>query len=117
LQHPFPNKSLLVRDFVEKSLIPSFLEERNFDKQIDKLAEIHFLMANAMIVVRGNAAISDWLTEALARVHGIELSSWRPGVMPDLEAMLMDQDEFVKKYRTLFTHPPVPRKERPPASN
>jgi avirulence protein len=79
------------------------------DAQLERLGGLHWLLAQAMPDLRGSAAKAELCVRALAVSVGIELPPFRDGIVPDLEAFLMDQDSFEQGYRALLDGPPLPR--------
>lgn len=76
------------------------MPEKDFFVRISK---VYWFLINLHIYVRGNAAISDFVIEVLARLNGFNLGSFKKGVIPDLEAMLLTLEEFSEMYCSFFT--------------
>ncbi len=76
-------------------------------EQINKqIGEIHWFFAQATPYYRGSAGIGDILTKAIYESHGIQVSPWKPGVAPDLEAFVTDLEDYKNNYSHLFETPP-----------
>ncbi|TKC81611.1 hypothetical protein FAZ69_26955 [Trinickia terrae] len=71
------------------------------------IARIHWWAASAAPDMRGSAAKAEFAARALAGAHGIELPPFKKGVVPDIEAMLCSESEFVARYSSLFERKPV----------
>ena len=78
------------------------------DMRLHYMAELHWLLAHAMLDRRGSAAKSEMLVRAVGYAVGIELPPFAPGIVPDLEAFLTPRTQFVARYPELFTRPPIP---------
>ena len=68
------------------------------EKLKEHLAGYHWLMAHWMPFARGSAAVTEWMTQALARFHGFKLrftNKWRS---QDQKALAKLQFDFVKGY-------------------
>ena len=68
----------------------------------EKIAEMYFLMANAMPYSRGSNGISDIFMRSIYQELGIEMPAIKQGVSLDLEAFCMDLDNYKKKWKTFF---------------
>ena len=73
---------------------------------IDLVARIHWWAASAAPDQRGSAAKAEFVARSVACAHGIELSPFKHGKVPDIEAMLMSEAEFVSHYRSLLEYEP-----------
>jgi avirulence protein len=69
---------------------------------LTQLADIHYLLAHTMLDLRGSAAKSELLVRSLAVAAGLELSAFKKGFVPDLEAFMLTHDEFVTRYTHAF---------------
>ena len=68
----------------------------------EKIAEMYFLMANAMPYSRGSNGITDIFMRSMYKELGIEMPAIKHGVSLDLEAFCMDLDDYKKKWKTFF---------------
>ncbi|MEJ2443973.1 MAG: XopAH/AvrB family type III secretion system effector [Exilibacterium sp.] len=78
----------------------------NRNELIDLVARIHWWAASAAPDQRGSAAKAEFVARSIAHSHGIELSPFRHGKVPDIEAMLMSEEQFVESYLTLLEYEP-----------
>jgi hypothetical protein len=69
-----------------------------------KLAELHWVFANAMPYSRGSAAIVEMFIDAMWRYHGYEVPPKVPGVNLDCEALSRTEEDFARHYPA-FTPP------------
>lgn len=69
-----------------------------------KLAELHWVFANAMPYNRGSAAIVEMFIDAMWRYHGFEVPRKVPGVNLDCEALSRTEEDFARHY-PVFTPP------------
>jgi avirulence protein len=72
------------------------------EQRMRGLAEMHWLLAHAMPDYRGSAAKSELAVRSMAHAMGMELRPFKQGIVPDLEAFLTPQAEFIEKYPALF---------------
>jgi Avirulence protein len=70
--------------------------------RMEKLAEIHWMLAHAVPAGGDSAARSERALRAIAGATGTELPPFRKGVMPDLEAFVTPLDQFKRRYASLF---------------
>ena len=61
-------------------------------------AESHYILASTMPYHRGSAAIADAYARSLFEMHGITMPRFDPGIIPDLLAFSMTQDDYIKAY-------------------
>ena len=69
---------------------------------IEAVAELHWWGAHMTPFNRGSAAVTDILAKALLRRGGVKPGKWRKGVGADLEAMLLEREEFIRRYPAFF---------------
>ncbi|MBK6692012.1 MAG: hypothetical protein IPG50_07375 [Myxococcales bacterium] len=70
---------------------------------VEKVGEVHWWMAQAMPYDRGSAGVTDMATKYLFMKNGVEPPPYKPGVSPDLDAIIAkDPESFAKGYRDLF---------------
>ncbi len=72
------------------------------EQALEALASMHWDLAQNTFYRRGSAAISEMLIHGIARAHGILIGGIKPGIMPDLEAIMTPKEEFVKNYKNFF---------------
>jgi Avirulence protein len=81
--------------------------------RMEKLAEIHWMLAHAVPAGGDSAARSERALRAIACAAGTELPPFRKGVIPDLEAFITPLDQFKRRYASLFEDPDAgPRRLR-----
>ncbi|MCQ2789060.1 MAG: hypothetical protein MJ229_01655 [bacterium] len=83
----------------------SIQKEDNIDKIVDSTAQIHWLMSQARPYVRGTAGIADILCKSIFEAKGIQVSEYKEGINPNIEAFFTQIDEFSKKYPSFFSEP------------
>ncbi|MCD5997539.1 type III effector [Pseudomonas sp. CDFA 602] len=71
-------------------------------KALKFLGEIHWWLAHAMPDERGSAAKSELCVRAIAQAKGLDLPPMKSGIVPDLEAMTMSREQFIKQYPSMF---------------
>ena len=69
---------------------------------IDMLSQIHWWLSHLMPYRRGSAAISDMLIRSLFESRGVVPGPWRPGVLPDVEALVTPLEKYIEQYKSLF---------------
>jgi avirulence protein len=72
------------------------------DDIIAKIAEIHWLLAQAMPWERGAASIAEVYTDALKLSKGIKLIKVFDKFKPDIAAFLMTLTEFISAHREAY---------------
>jgi Avirulence protein len=70
------------------------------------LAEMHWWLAQGTPNLRGSAAVSDAFVRTVATARGIELPAWN--TVPDMEALTLGREAFVRQYPTMFDRPGNP---------
>jgi avirulence protein len=55
---------------------------------------------------RGSAAKAELVVRAVGYATGMELPAFREGIVPDLEAYMNSQEDFVAQYPSMFTQAP-----------
>ncbi len=86
----------------------SIQKEKDFDKIVDSTAQIHWLMSQARPYVRGSAGIADILCKTIFEAKGIQVSEYKEGINPNIEAFFLHIDDFCKKYPSFFSEPLKP---------
>ena len=77
-----------------------------FSPILRQVATMHWLLAHAMPYLRGSAGIADMFTKAVLDAKGIEVSPWKPGLAPDLEALVTPLPQFIQQYASYFEKAP-----------
>jgi avirulence protein len=70
------------------------------------LGELHWWLSHAMPDKRGSAAKAELCVRSLAQARGMDLPPFRPGFVPDLEAMIRPRAEYMDGYAGAFSRPP-----------
>lgn len=73
---------------------------------IKKIAEMQWYFAQSTPFLRGSAGIAEVFTKSLCESLGIQVSPWKKGVAPDLEAYVRNLDDYIKNYPTFFAKQP-----------
>ncbi|OGI01119.1 MAG: hypothetical protein A2Y25_09995 [Candidatus Melainabacteria bacterium GWF2_37_15] len=81
-------------------------DEKTLHKINKDIAEIHWYFTQLMPYRNGSAGITDVLTKTIYESLNIQVSPWKKGIAPDLEALVTPLDEFTKNYENYFTKPP-----------
>lgn len=68
----------------------------------EKIAEIQWYFAQVTPFLRGSAGIADVFSKSVYEGLGVQVSSWKKGVAPDLEAYVRTLDDYVSNYTTFF---------------
>lgn len=71
------------------------------------LGELHWWLSHAMPDKRGSAAKAELCVRSLAQARGLDLPPFKPGFVPDLEAMIRPRAEYVDGYASAFSRPPL----------
>jgi avirulence protein len=75
--------------------------------KMDGLAELHWLLAQAMPDARGSAAKSEMVVRSMAYAMDMELQPFARGSIPDLEAFVKSKTDFINGYGKLFEPTPA----------
>ncbi len=81
-------------------------------QRLNRLAEMHWLLAHAMPDYRGSAAKSELAIRSMAMALDMELPPFREHIAPDLEAFVTPLDEFISKYASEFFETESTMRER-----
>jgi avirulence protein len=76
-------------------------------KALALLGELHWWLAQAMPDTRGSAAKAELCVRALAQARGMDLPPFAHGVVPDVEAMTREREDFVGGYARMFSRSPL----------
>lgn len=72
------------------------------------IAKTHWLLSQVRPYRRGSAGIADAVAKSLFEAKGIQVSPYKYGVDPNLEAYGKSLDKYIELYENFFTKPPVP---------
>jgi avirulence protein len=72
------------------------------EDRMSGLAEVHWVLTQAMPDQRGSAAKSEMVVRSMAAAMDMELPPFKKGKVPDLEAFMMPLDKFKKEYSDLL---------------
>lgn len=81
----------------------SILPEKNTDAITKSIAKIHWLISQVRPFQRGTAGIADIISKALFETKGIQVSAYKEGVNPNMEAFAMPLEEYTEKYGNFFS--------------
>src|ERR1700722_7659065 len=70
-------------------------------KVLDRIAGLHWELANMMLTSRGNAAITEDTIVMLLLYHGFHLSPYKAGIIADMEALISSKEQFIRNYSSL----------------
>ena len=110
--HAPPESTPLVMEHIKEiyngldSYKASSKDEKTLSKINKDVAEIHWYFTQVMPYRNGSAGIADVLTKTIYESLGVQVSPWKKGIAPDLEALVTPLDEFVKNYESYFTKSP-----------
>lgn len=65
---------------------------------LDKIAQLHWYLANIMPTSRGNAAISEMLIVTLLLYHGFYVTPYQSGIIGDMEALTTQKTQFIERF-------------------
>lgn len=87
------------------------LSPENIEYITQSIAKIHWLLSQVRPYVRGSAGIADIFAKSLFEAKGIQTSSYKTGVNPNMEAFVSPLKEYVQKYKDFFSVPLIPIKK------
>lgn len=90
--------------------------QKSLDEINKQIGEIHWFFAQATPYYRGSAGIADILTKAIYESLDIQVSPWKKGIAPDLEAFVTDLEDYKNNYSNLFEKPPESMNIKPTSS-
>lgn len=96
-----------IMNHIESSFQEAMSGELSPSESMDKIAEMHWWVTNSCPDFRGSAAKAEYCARAMSEALGIEMPPFKDGILPDLEAMAMSKDDFVKAYSSLLERPPI----------
>ena len=80
------------------------LIEKAIAGDLSQIPKIHWWYVQLAPVVRGPGGIAEMITNAICRLHRIDLPSWKEGIAPSVEVLLEPNEErFCQNYHRLFS--------------
>lgn len=79
------------------------LSNDEINRIYEHVGSIHWCISQSMPFVRGSATISDVICKSIFEKLNIQVTPWRKGISPDMEAFITPLDKYSKKYKTLFS--------------
>jgi hypothetical protein len=84
-------------------------KEEDLEVLSHRIGEIHWWLSQAMPWERGSSAVTDMFAKMLFMLSGYPLPRWKPGIMPDCEALVTPSaQEYGEKYSSFFERKPLP---------
>jgi Avirulence protein len=71
-----------------------------------KLAEVQWLLSHLCPNMRGSAGVTNAYVRSISKAIGIELPPAAKGVAPDMEALTLSKEEYVRNYASMFERKP-----------
>ncbi len=99
LSHHLPALKNRLEQLFAQALSPS---TTGHAERLGMLAEMHWLLAHAMLDHRGSAAKSELSIRSIAMAMDMELPPFREHVAPDLIAFVTTLDEFKSRYESEY---------------
>ncbi|MBM0142428.1 XopAH/AvrB family type III secretion system effector [Pseudomonas cannabina] len=96
----------MIKDHLESLYLQAIDPSLEQHEALELIARVHWWAASAAPDRRGSAAKAEFAARSIAFAHGIELPPFEHGVVPDIEAMLRSEEQFVEDYPNLFERPP-----------
>ena len=88
--------------YVQKRVNGEKLNIEELKTAEDNIAQIHFLVTNALPFERGTAGIANILTRSMYKALGIDLPAVKHNVALDLEAFCQPLEEYKKNWNNFF---------------
>lgn len=79
------------------------LSSDNIEAITKEIAKIHWYLSQVTPYKRGSAGIADALCKTLFESKGIQVSAYKAGCDPNMEAYVNPLDEYTAKYHSFFT--------------
>lgn len=96
-----------IRDHLESLYLQAIDPSLEKHEAFELIARLHWWAASAAPDKRGSAAKAEFAARSIASAHGIEMPPFRHGIVPDIEAMLRSESQFVADYPNFFERPPI----------
>lgn len=106
IQHTSAHLITDIMNHIESLFRQTMKDDTTPQEQLSHIAEAHWWVCNACPDYRGSAAKAEFCARAMGESCGIELPPFKDGILPDLEAMAMSKDDFVKQYPSLLERLP-----------
>lgn len=75
---------------------------------LEAIPRIHWWIVHLAHTLRGPGGIAEMVTNTLFRLHGIDLPSWKTGIVPSVEVLLEpNEKKFCANYKNLFSDPAI----------
>lgn len=84
------------------------LTPQNIDKIVEDIAQIHWFISQLRPYKRGSAGIADLAAKTLFEHKGIQVSHYKEGINPNMEAYTLSLEEYKKAYKNFFSAPLTP---------
>ncbi|MCS4508706.1 hypothetical protein NBM50_00260 [Xylophilus ampelinus] len=97
----------VIKEHLEALYTQAINPPLNQHEALELISRVHWWAACAAPDQRGSAAKAEFAARSIASAHGIELPPFKHGVVPDIEAMLCSEEEFVSQYPNLFERSPL----------
>ena len=101
LEHAKENYTSVMK-YVQKRVNGEKLNIEELKTAEDNIAQIHFLVTNALPFERGTAGIANILTRSMYKALGIDLPAVKHNVALDLEAFCQPLEEYKKNWNNFF---------------
>lgn len=103
IEHTSVGNSRHIMDHAESLFSRALDPSASKPEALKTLGELHWWLSHAMPDVRGSAAKAELCVRSLAQARGMDLPPFKPGVVPDLEAMTRSRADFVGTYAGSFS--------------
>ncbi len=100
-----------IMNHVKNNLWKEALEEKDYDKLMQKLGEIFWWVCQAKPWSLGDPSIAEMLIKSVLASKGFSSLAWKEGITPWVEVMVEPGvNEFSKNFATLFDTGSIPTK-------
>ncbi|MCC4635886.1 XopAH/AvrB family type III secretion system effector [Xanthomonas dyei] len=96
-----------IKDHLESLYLQAIDPSLEKHEALELIARLHWWAASGAPDKRGSAAKAEFAARSIASAHGIEMPPFRHGIVPDIEAMLRSESQFVVDYPNFFERPPI----------
>ncbi|WP_372163475.1 XopAH/AvrB family type III secretion system effector (plasmid) [Xanthomonas axonopodis pv. cyamopsidis] len=96
-----------IKDHLESLYLQAIDPSLEKHEVFELIARVHWWAASGAPDKRGSAAKAEFAARSIASAHGIEMPPFRHGIVPDIEAMLRSENQFVADYPNFFERPPI----------
>ena len=98
----FEEVGLIYENILNKKEKPAKSVIEDISKEV---GQIHWLISQTRPYGRGSAGIADILAKSIFEAKGIQVSSYKKDVNPNMEAFVLPMEKYSEEYKNFFSKP------------